>query len=177
MTASQIAKSLHGKKSGHGWMCRCPTGLHSHADRNRSLSVRESDDGWVMLKCFAGCPRDEILSAMGLRVRDLALNGFTRNPEWEQRKRDQDRLALVERRNGLAIMMQAVEPGKRRYWAAVERNSLAEIAELRSKIHPDEAANIRRNEIAQHLITEYGMEELWNCLPESLFTLPHNSLR
>jgi hypothetical protein len=130
-----------------------------------------------MLKCFAGCPRDEILSAMGLRVRDLALNDFTRNPEWEQRKRDEDRLALVERRNGLAIMMQAVEPGKRRYWAAVERNSLAEIAQLRSRMFPAEAANIRRNEIAQHLIEEYGEEELWNCLPESLFTLPRNLSR
>ena len=114
---------------------------------------------------------------MGLKVRDLALNGFTCNPEWEQRKKDQDRLSLVEKRNGLAIMMQAVEPGKRRYWAAVERNSLAEIAELRSKIHPDEAANIRRNEIAQHLLKEYGEEELWNCLTESLFTLPHNLSR
>jgi hypothetical protein len=177
MTASQIAKSLHGKKSGCGYMCRCPTGLHSHADRNRSLSVRESDDGWVTLKCFAGCRRDEILSAMGLRVRDLALNGFTRNPEWEQRKRDEDRLALLERRNGLAIMMQAVEPGKRRYWAAVERNSLAEIVELRAKIYPDEAANIRRNETAQRLLKEYGIEELWSCLPESLFTLPRNLSR
>ena len=114
---------------------------------------------------------------MGLRVRDLALNDFTRNPEWEQRKRDEDRLALVERRNGLAIMMQAVEPGKRRYWAAVERNSLAEIVELRAKIYPDEAANNLRNATAQHLITEYGEEYLWTLLPESLFTLPHNLSR
>jgi hypothetical protein len=114
---------------------------------------------------------------MGLRVRDLALNDFTRNPEWEQRKRDEDRLALLERRNGLAIMMQAVEPGKRRYWAAVERNSLAEIVELRAKIYPDEAANIRRNETAQRLLKEYGIEELWSCLPESLFTLPRNLSR
>ena len=177
MTARELAKSLHGKKSGHRWQCRCPTGLHKHGDRSRSLSVWESDDGWVCLKCFCGCSRDEILSAMGLRVRDLALNDFTRNPEWEQRKRDEDRLALLERRNGLAIMMQAVEPGKRRYWAAVERNSLAEIVELRAKIYPDEAANIRRNETAQRLLKEYGIEELWSCLPESLFTLPRNLSR
>ena len=45
MTASQIAKSLHGKKAGKRWMCRCPTALHAHGDRNRSLSVWESKIG------------------------------------------------------------------------------------------------------------------------------------
>jgi hypothetical protein len=28
----------------------------------------------VRLKCFTGCQRDEILAAMGIKVRDLALN-------------------------------------------------------------------------------------------------------
>jgi hypothetical protein len=73
MTASQIAHQLHGKKAGSRYMCRCPTGLHAHGDRNRSLSVGEKN-GWVTLKCFTGCTRDEILAAMGLKIRDLALD-------------------------------------------------------------------------------------------------------
>jgi hypothetical protein len=98
-----------------------------------------------------------MLSAMGLQVRDLALNGFTRSPEWEQRKRDEDRL-------GLAMMSQAVIPEERRYWSAVERNIAVEIRQLRSRLFPDEAANNLRNETAQHLIAEYG-DDIWECIP------------
>lgn len=166
MTASAIAKQLHGVKAGKGFMCRCPTRLHNHADRNRSLSVRESKDGWVMLKCFAGCTRDEILSAMGLRVRDLALNEFRKNPEWEQRKTDLERLEILERRHGLFIMLQAVEPGKRNYWRAAERNTAVEIRELSTIIFPVEEYYRRRNERVQDIISRYGFDELCNCLPE-----------
>ena len=92
MTASQIARMLHGVRAGKWWQCRCPTGMHSHGDRNRSLSVREAKDGWVTLKCFTGCTRDEILSAMGLHIRDLALHEpmDRKSAEIAERKRQQE---------------------------------------------------------------------------------------
>jgi hypothetical protein len=164
MNAREIAKQLHGKKAGKRWKCRCPTGLHSHGDRNRSLSVWESDDGWICLKCFTGCQRDEILAAMGLKVRDLALNEFNPNPEWEQRRRDEDRLKLLERQHGLAIMAQAVIPGERNYWRAVEKNIGVRGRALRSKLYPEYAARIHLNKVAQHLIKEYGFDYLWEIL-------------
>ena len=164
MTASQISKTLHGRRFGSGYMCRCPCPVHSRGDRNRSLSVREID-GWVRLKCFTGCSREEILGAMGLSIRDLALNEFKRNPEWEQHKSDRERLEILERRHGLFIMLQTVEPGKRNYYAAAERNTAVEIKDLRRKLYPVEAYYERRNERVQRIITEYGFEELWNCLP------------
>jgi hypothetical protein len=105
-----------------------------------------------------------MLSAMGLQVRDLALHCFTRSPEWEQRKRDEDRLEKQEHRLGLAMMAQAVIPEERRYWSAVERNIAVEIRQLRSRLFPDEAANNLRNETAQHLIAEYG-DDIWECIP------------
>ena len=174
MTAKEIAMQLHGKKAGRRWLCRCPTGLHRHGDRNRSLSVWESSDGWVRLHCFTGCTRDEIVAAMGLKIRDLALNEFNPNPEWEQRRKDEERLALLERQHGLAIMAQAVIPEERNYWRTVERNINARGHALRSKLYPEEAARRRRNQVAQHLIKEYRFEELWNSLPNQLFT-PHSN--
>ena len=102
---------------------------------------------------------------MGLSIRDLALNEFKRNPEWEQHKSDRERLEILERRHGLFIMLQAVEPGKRNYYAAAERNTAVEIKDLRRKLYPVEAYYERRNERVQRIITEYGFEELWNCLP------------
>jgi hypothetical protein len=164
MTGKEIANHLgRSKKSRYKgdpcWMVKCP----AHDDRSASLSIVERNDGWVTFFCFRGCSRDEILAAMGLQVRDLALNDFKRNPEWEQQRKDHDRLELLERRNGLAIFMQEVEPSKRNYWRAVERNSSVEIRSLRDKIYPDEAKKNLRNQTAKHLISEYGTEELLAC--------------
>lgn len=49
------------------WIALCP----AHGDRNPSLSMRELDDGKVLLKCWAGCSAEEIVSALGLQLRDL----------------------------------------------------------------------------------------------------------
>ncbi len=55
------------KQSGGQWMCTCP----AHDDRNPSLSVKQCDDGRVLLKCFAGCSVDVIADSLGLEMRDL----------------------------------------------------------------------------------------------------------
>lgn len=44
------------------WIGRCP----AHDDRNPSLSVRELDDGRVLVHCFAGCSVPAILDAASL---------------------------------------------------------------------------------------------------------------
>jgi hypothetical protein len=50
-TAETIAKTLGGRKAGGGWMARCP----AHDDRESSLSIRDADDGKVLIRCHAGC--------------------------------------------------------------------------------------------------------------------------
>lgn len=67
MNAESIAIALGGRKAGRGWSARCP----AHDDRNPSLSLRDSASGVVCVKCFAGCPKNEIigsLKALGLWV-------------------------------------------------------------------------------------------------------------
>jgi len=49
------------------WKARCP----AHADASPSLSIREMADGRVLLRDFAGCTSLEIVSALGLHLRDL----------------------------------------------------------------------------------------------------------
>jgi hypothetical protein len=64
MSAAAIAKALKGRKSGAGYVVRCP----AHDDRSPSLSLRDGPDG-LIVHCFTGCkPRDvyEALRAMGL---------------------------------------------------------------------------------------------------------------
>ena len=64
------ALAAHGckpKARGKGWVALCP----AHPDRQPSLSVDESKDGKVLLKCFAGCSCQAIVAAVGLKVADL----------------------------------------------------------------------------------------------------------
>ncbi len=54
--------------SGSGcWLAKCP----SHEDRRPSLSIRELDDGRILIHDFAGCGPDQVLAAIGFDLRDL----------------------------------------------------------------------------------------------------------
>ena len=56
------------RKTGPGrWIACCP----AHDDHNPSLALRELDDGRVLLHCFAGCSAHEIVTGVGLDLRDL----------------------------------------------------------------------------------------------------------
>lgn len=60
------------KTTGPGtWLASCPTSNHKHGDRSRGLSLREGDDGRVLLHCFAGCAAHEVVEAVGLELTDL----------------------------------------------------------------------------------------------------------
>ncbi|MBU2820332.1 hypothetical protein HF288_03120 [Acidithiobacillus caldus] len=49
------------------WIALCP----AHDDRRPSLSIREAEDGKILLKCWTGCGAAEIVSALGLSLADL----------------------------------------------------------------------------------------------------------
>jgi hypothetical protein len=51
-----------------GWSAKCPA---HNGQGETSLSIHEGDDGRALVKCWAGCPPDAIVSALGLRVADL----------------------------------------------------------------------------------------------------------
>ena len=56
------------KRTGQGkWLACCP----SHGDKTPSLSIRELDDGRVLVHCFAQCSVEEVLGAVGLEMSDL----------------------------------------------------------------------------------------------------------
>ena len=69
MSAAKLLDRLQGvRQSGAGrWLARCP----AHEDRSPSLSVRELEDGTVLVKCFAGCGAADVTAAAGLELRDL----------------------------------------------------------------------------------------------------------
>lgn len=76
-----ISRLEHVKCTGTGrYMARCP----GHEDRTASLSIRELDDGRILLHCFAGCNVGEVLDAVGVTLNDLVpdrIQSTTGKPE------------------------------------------------------------------------------------------------
>jgi DNA primase len=58
-----ILERLEGvKRNRRGYQACCP----AHDDEHPSLSVWENNQGYIVLKCFVGCSRSEILQALDL---------------------------------------------------------------------------------------------------------------
>lgn len=64
MSIDTLLSRLDGVRArGAGrWSAKCP----AHEDRHASLSVRELDDGRVLVHDFTGCTVQEVLAAVGL---------------------------------------------------------------------------------------------------------------
>jgi hypothetical protein len=56
-----------GGSSRKAWKALCP----AHADSKPSLCVTDGGDGRVLIHCYAGCPPEAIVEALGLRMADL----------------------------------------------------------------------------------------------------------
>lgn len=65
MSADALLSSLAGgvRRTGEGrYLAKCP----AHEDNSPSLSIREMPDGRVLVHCFAQCPVEDVLAAVGL---------------------------------------------------------------------------------------------------------------
>lgn len=69
MSAESLISRLDKvKATGSGrWQAKCP----AHADNGPSLSIRELDDGRILVHCFAGCSAIDVVESVGLEISDL----------------------------------------------------------------------------------------------------------
>ena len=69
MAAADLLERLSKvKRTGAGtWLACCP----AHEDKSPSLSVRELQDGRVLVHCFAGCGFEQVVGAVGLEAGSL----------------------------------------------------------------------------------------------------------
>src|SRR5262245_60405898 len=60
LTADRLARQIKAKRSGRGYMARCP----AHDDRTASLSFQDRIDGkGLLMNCFANCSYPSIVEA------------------------------------------------------------------------------------------------------------------
>jgi hypothetical protein len=63
-----LVKLERVRPTGKGrWVAKCP----AHQDSNPSLSIRELDDGRILLHDFAGCSIEDVINSLGLSFEDL----------------------------------------------------------------------------------------------------------
>ncbi len=67
-TVQAILDKLNGVRATEsGWLAKCP----AHEDAKASLSVGQGENGRALLKCFAGCSPNKIITSLGLKLVDL----------------------------------------------------------------------------------------------------------
>lgn len=86
------------KRVGDGrWIARCP----AHDDETPSLSIRELDDGRLLLvHDFGGCRTEDVLAAIGLKLEDLFPEkplGADRKPRERKPWSDRQLLEIIDR--------------------------------------------------------------------------------
>lgn len=69
MSVEKLLSSLKKvRRNGQGsWMACCP----NHQDKTASLSIKDLDDGRIIINCFAGCDTYSILRSVGLDWEDV----------------------------------------------------------------------------------------------------------
>src|SRR5262249_31056252 len=68
MRIEELLARLDGvRRLGSGWEAKCP----AHDDTHASLSIKVGESSALLLRCFAGCETDSVLTALGLQWRDL----------------------------------------------------------------------------------------------------------
>ena len=104
MNGEEFVARLEGVRSrGRGrWTSKCP----AHDDRSPSLSVREKDDGRILIQCFAGCEAQAIVESLGLTFSDLYPDKPISHHVRGVRHNSRDLLHLV-RREAMVVVLAA----------------------------------------------------------------------
>src|SRR5262245_52731338 len=102
MSAATLLDRLEGvRQTGPGrWIARCP----AHEDRSPSLSIREVEDGRVLIHDFAGCETLSVLHAVGLELADLFPEPLERRKPSHSSIPASDLLAIIDH-EGLVVQI------------------------------------------------------------------------
>lgn len=123
------------RQTGRGtWLACCP----AHEDRTPSLTVRELDDGRILIHCFAGCGASDVLAALSLEMTDLFPERLGSFPAVRQPFSPMDVLRALRREAGIiAIQSADIAEGRQLSKESIKRACLAaqRIADAAEYIH------------------------------------------
>ena len=110
MSLDSLLSKLDGVRetSPGKWRAKCP--VHQSEDSsNRSLSIRETDKGAVLMHCFAGCEINEIVREVQLQMSDLfPQDEYIQRAKYARKPRGQDLRKIID---GCRFVAHIVETG------------------------------------------------------------------
>lgn len=121
MSIDRLLNSLRKvKTTGRGqWVACCP----AHDDKSPSLSIREVEDGRILIHCFAGCSPLEVLGAVGMDFHDVMPESLGDHKPIKRQRFNPRTLAEVTAFNAqlVALMAQQIALGDRPTPADLEK--------------------------------------------------------
>lgn len=118
MILGRLSK-LRGRNGA--WTACCP----AHKDRSPSLAIRETEDGRILLHCFAGCAVDAICGALGVQLQDLFPERPVDHAPPERRRFYAADLLRVMEFEATVVMVAAAEMASGRPLPQTDRERLA----------------------------------------------------
>jgi DNA primase len=106
VSAEDILMHLDRVRGSNGrYTACCP----AHDDKDPSLSITETSDRKVLLKCFSGCTAAEIVGAIGLELKDLFPPSDLSNSARKQYAVKKSRAQITEAlHHELVVMLQII---------------------------------------------------------------------
>lgn len=92
------------RKGANGYTAQCP----AHEDKKNSLGISQSEDGHILLKCYAGCEFESIVRALGLEPSDLM-------PEKKGQSQNETVYKIDLPQGGVVEHVRIDEPGGKRF--------------------------------------------------------------
>lgn len=89
--------------SRNQWIACCP----AHDDKNPSMGIKIRDDGSILLTCFSGCDRKDVLQSLGLKFKDVMPGSKLPNGEYA-RSGYYERAAEWDYKTGMCILFLSV---------------------------------------------------------------------
>jgi hypothetical protein len=130
MTTTEIANVLHARAAASGkYTARCP----AHDDRRASLTIAEGRAGRTLVYCWAGCPTDAVMSAVGLTLRDLFDGDDGAGGSQLRQPRHQPSAADIEGELAVAEAERLAELGARGVFGTLLTSELNDIRERVSR--------------------------------------------
>lgn len=124
------------RTSSNSWQACCP----AHDDRLPSLTIRDTNDGTILLHCFAGCSTEDVLGAIGMEFKDIMPEKITHHAKPERtRIYATDALRII--RNEARIILMAAYDIRKGVKINEENMSRVELAMERIN-EAVEAANV-----------------------------------
>jgi hypothetical protein len=130
---------VEGGRNGQ-YRAKCPVHQDSKS-KSRTLSVRETESGSVLIHCFAGCEAEEILNSIGLALSDLyPPDDYIEYVKQQTKPRGPDLLGLIGRCKTAAMLCQIAtatlldgkELSKRDLW--IMRGASQDLLELLNEV-------------------------------------------